>query len=148
MVRQTSDSISLTFKCQSTAFVLVGTLAVAERVLWNRICLSFYPVCWVVFWELHHYVSLNFGMVLENLIVCVPDFLGNLYLHPKIGEVCRKEAKNRFFLFWDIDWNAVSHSDCGIFKSNISPEQINETASFFACWYKFTKIKSWLKSFW
>ena len=39
--------------------------------------------------------------------------------------------------------NALSQSDCRIFKSTISPEQIDETASFFACWYKFTKIKSW-----
>ena len=42
----------------------------------------------------------------------------------------------------------LSHSDCGIFKSSIYLEQIDETASFFACWCKFTKIKSWFKSFW
>ena len=29
----------------------------------------------------------------------------------------------------------------------ISPEQTDDTASFLACWYKFTKIKNWLKSF-
>ena len=32
--------------------------------------------------------------------------------------------------------------------ANISPEQVDETTSFFACWYTFTKIKSWLKGFW
>ena len=32
--------------------------------------------------------------------------------------------------------------------ASISPEQVDETTSFFACWYTFTKIKSWLKSFW
>ena len=47
----------------------------------------------------------------------------------------------------DIGQNAFSHSDYRIFKSSISPEQIGKTASFFACWYKFTKIKIWLKSF-
>ena len=39
-------------------------------------------------------------------------------------------------------------SDCRIFKSTISPEQIDESTSLFACWYKFTKIKSWLEFFW
>ena len=34
-----------------------------------------------------------------------------------------------------------------IFKS-ISPQQINETVSFLACWYKSTKIKIWFKIFW
>ena len=43
---------------------------------------------------------------------------------------------------WGIGQNPVSHSDRRIFKSSISP------ASFLACWYKFTKIKSYLKSFW
>ena len=30
----------------------------------------------------------------------------------------------------------------------MSPQQINEIAWFFACWYKFTEIKSWSKTFW
>ena len=42
-----------------------------------------------------------------------------------------------------------NQSDCKIFKAAISPEQIDKTASFiFACWYKFTKIRCWLKFFW
>ena len=49
---------------------------------------------------------------------------------------------------WDIGQNALSCSDCRISKSSISPEQIDETASYCACWYKFRKIKSWLKIFW
>ena len=48
---------------------------------------------------------------------------------------------------WDIGQNALSQSDCRIFKSIIFPEEINETASFLACWYKFTKIKSWSNIF-
>ena len=50
--------------------------------------------------------------------------------------------------FWDISQNALSQWDSRIFKSTISPEQSNDRASFFACWYKFMKIKSWLKIFW
>ena len=41
----------------------------------------------------------------------------------------------------DIGENALSQSDCRIFKTIIFPEEINETAAFSACWYKFTKIK-------
>ena len=33
--------------------------------------------------------------------------------------------------FWDTGQNALSQSDCRIFKSTISLEQIDQTASFF-----------------
>ena len=60
------------------------------------------------------------------------------------------------FCSWDICQSALSHSDCRIFKSTISSEQIDEIALFFACFilvlflhfYKFTKIKSWPNFFW
>ena len=42
--------------------------------------------------------------------------------------------------------NALGQSDCRIFKSNISLKQNDEKVWFFACWYKFTEIKSWLKN--
>ena len=41
----------------------------------------------------------------------------------------------------EIEAKKISANDCRIFKSTISPEQVDETASFFPCWYKFTKIK-------
>ena len=42
--------------------------------------------------------------------------------------------------------NVLSQSDCSIFWSIISPEQINEIDLFFSCLYKFTKIKNWSKN--
>ena len=42
--------------------------------------------------------------------------------------------------------NDLGQSDCRIFKSNISLEQNDEKAWFFACWYKFIEIKSWLEN--
>ena len=36
--------------------------------------------------------------------------------------------------------------DCRIFKLTISLEQNNNRAWFFACWYIFMEIKSWLKN--
>ena len=51
------------------------------------------------------------------------------------------------YFSWDIGQNALSQSDCRIFKSSISPEQIDETASFLSRWCKFTTIKSWMKIF-
>ena len=47
-----------------------------------------------------------------------------------------------------IDQNTLSQADYRVFKSSIVPEQIDETASFFACGYKFIKIKSWSKIYW
>ena len=55
-VRPASYSVSLTFKCRSTAVILVGPPTVAKRVLWNRVCLffllSFLPSVWVCTWSL------------------------------------------------------------------------------------------------
>ena len=70
---------------------------------------------------------------MKSYIICC-DFAQILYLEKSC--------------FWDISQNALSQWDSRIFKSTISPEQGDDTASFFACWYKFMKIKSWLKIFW
>ena len=49
---------------------------------------------------------------------------------------------------WHISQNALSQWDSRIFKWTMCPERSNDTASFFGCWYKFMKIKSWLKIVW
>ena len=46
----------------------------------------------------------------------------------------------------DIFRNVLDRSDCKISKSTISLEQIYENVWFFACWYKFIEIKSWLQN--
>ena len=48
---------------------------------------------------------------------------------------------------WDMGQSALSQSDCRIFKLTISLEQNDEKVWFFACWYRFMEIKSWLKNF-
>ena len=89
-----------------------------------------------VFLNLKKNLVINFQWICSIMkvfiICCVPQEM--LYL----GKM----------LFLGYRPNALSQSDCRIFKSTVSPEQIVETASFLACWYKFTKIKSWLKFFW
>ena len=60
-----------------------------------------------------HYFSLNF-FYNENIICYI--------LH-------NSHAWEKSF-FWDMGQNAASQSDCKIFKSNISPEQIDELAKF------------------
>ena len=47
---------------------------------------------------------------------------------------------------WAMGQNALGQSDCRIFKSTTSLEQDDEKAWFFACWYRFMKITSWLKN--
>ena len=59
------------------------------------------------------------------------QFLEKTFFAPKIGGNVLK----------------IGIADCRIFNSTISPGQTDETASFFAWWYKFTKIKNWLKIF-
>ena len=50
-IRPTLYCISLTFKCQSTAVVLVGLLAVAGMVLGNNVCPSFCPAVFLGVFE-------------------------------------------------------------------------------------------------
>ena len=47
---------------------------------------------------------------------------------------------------WDMGQNALGQSDCKILKSNLSLEQKDEKAWFFACWYRFMEFESSLKS--
>ena len=47
---------------------------------------------------------------------------------------------------WDMSQDVFGQSDCRIFESTISLEQKDEIAWFFAGWYKFMAIKSWLKN--
>ena len=46
---------------------------------------------------------------------------------------------------WYVGQNALGQSDFRIFKSTFSSEKIVEKAWFYACWYRFMEIKSWLK---
>ena len=59
------------------------------------------------------------------------------YTNPIFGKI----------LFLRYDQIALSQSDCRIFKSTICPEQIHDTASFYAWWYRFTKLKDDQKIF-
>ena len=76
MVKNGNGYLSLTFKCQSTAVVLVGPLAVAGRVLKDRVCPPFHPtVCCVVFFrigssgfsEFRHGTRISYLVVPKNL---------------------------------------------------------------------------------
>ena len=95
-------SISLTFKWQFTAVLLVRPMAVAGRILWNRVCPSFPPdVCVGVLLKLDHYISLNFGMVPEILKkLCITTrFHRKTFFVPKIGKMGQKLPKLGFFEF-------------------------------------------------
>ena len=49
---------------------------------------------------------------------------------------------------WDMmSQKFLGQSDCRIFKSVIFLKQNDERVWFFACWYIFMEIKSWLKFF-
>ena len=37
---------------------------------------------------------------------------------------------------------------CGTLKSAVSQEWIDELGWFFACWYKFRKVKSYFNNYW
>ena len=51
-------------------------------------------VCWSVFLELDYQDSLNFSMVLETH---VRDFLGKIFLPPKLGKCAKNRSKIGFF---------------------------------------------------
>ena len=66
-----------------------------------------------------------------NIIFYVPEQI------PYLGKI----------FIWRLDQNALSQSDCSIFKLITSPKQIDETASFLYVDTKSLKMKSWLKVF-
>ena len=69
----------------------------------------------------------------------------------KIRIICCVRSQIQYLgksCLWDLHHSTVIPSDCRIFKSSIASEQINETASFFACWDKFTKLKDVENFFW
>ena len=142
MVRPASYFISLTFKCQSVVVVFVGSLAVAGRVLWTRVYPSFCPAsCRGVFLE-------SKSPIPKDLFLA--HFLGNFVVNlhwicsiMKIHIICCVPAQilslgKIFFLSYRSECSQPIRLQC--FKSPISPEQSDETATFFACWYKFTKL--------
>ena len=94
LVRPTSYFIPLTFKCQSTAVVLVIPTTVAERVLWNRVSLSFHcAICLGVFLELDHEISVfRYGVRNPYEVVCNTQILWENFLYPKIGETGQKSG--------------------------------------------------------
>ena len=60
----------LLFKWWSTAAVLVGPPVLAGLVIRNRVCSSFLrAVCPGFVLKMNHYVSLNFGIVIEILVI-------------------------------------------------------------------------------
>ena len=59
---------------------------------------------------------------------------------------CRLGRILENFGSWDMWQNVLRQSDCRIFKETISLDREDEKAWFFACWYKFIEIKSWLKN--
>ena len=69
----------------------------------------------------------------ENFYCCVPTQIPYL---------------SKILFLRDIGQTGLPQTDCRIFNSTTSPEQMDETASFFVCLYKFSKIKCWLKFFW
>ena len=90
MVRPTSYFIYLSFKCQSAADVLVEPLAVAGRVLGNKVCSSVHPiVCWVVLSEFWH------GTRKPDQVVCA-RFFGKTFCPLKLGKWAKKRPKIAF----------------------------------------------------
>ena len=83
----------------------------------------------------------------KNLVI---DFLWICSIM-KIYIICCVLAQNVYWeksCSWDVGQSALKQSHCRIFKSTIYSEQIIETASFFACWWQFAKIKRLSKIFW
>ena len=89
MVRPTLYSISLTFKCKSTAVVLAGSLVVDEMVPWSRVCLSFpYAVCLGGFSE---GFSEFWHSARNPQVQCDrAGLFGKTSFAPKVGEVSQK----------------------------------------------------------
>ena len=167
LVRPTSHSRSLAFKFQSTERPLV----VVGMTLWSRLCPSFPPdICLGVFLELDHYISLNSDMVPKTLMkLCMTSRLfEKLFLPLKFGKWVKIRSKivlflnlkknlvinfhwicsvMKIFIICCVHTQIIGYGQSGLWtlKLTVSQECINGINWFFACWYNFMQIKSWLK---
>ena len=94
LVRPTLHFISFTFKCQSTAVVLVRPLAVAVRILGKGVCPSFHHAVFLGvflrigsldFSEFWHSARNPYGVLCD-----IDDFFKKNFFAPKIGEMAQK----------------------------------------------------------
>ena len=130
----------------SECFSWIGSLV----FFWNSALMNPYdPVCdRLVFFESNIFLSYRKKWVKNNVLNLLVNFLINFFLNlvfneslcyllysftnPILGKICFQ--------------NLIFESDCRIFKSTISLGQNDATAWFFVWWYKFIKIKKWLKN--
>ena len=84
-------TLYLWLKCYSTAVLLVGPLAAARRVLWNRVCPSFHPaiffgcflgIGWSDFSEFQHGPRDSYQVVCDR-----SGYLGKTFFAPKILKI-------------------------------------------------------------
>ena len=103
LVRTTLYSTSLIYKCQSTAVALAGPVAVAERVLWNRVCPSYHLTgCFLgirslglsEFW---HGARNSWQVKCDR-----GNFLEKLFLPPKLSKWVNIRPKIGFFEFKEL----------------------------------------------
>ena len=110
-IRPTLYCISLTFKCQSTAVVLVGLLAVAGMVLGNSVCPSFCPAVFLGVFETGLLRFSEFWHGGKNPHQVVRDrtrFFRKTLISQKNEEMCQK----RFFEFIFILFVVFLHKSC------------------------------------
>ena len=95
-IRPTLYCISLTFKCQSTAVVLVGLLAVAGMVLGNNVCPSFCPAVFLGVFETGLLSFSEFWHGGKTLKLCVTTrFFRKTLISQKKMRKCAKKK-----VFW------------------------------------------------
>ena len=88
------------------------------------------------------------AVFLENLAI---DFFFNLIYNETLFYLLYSYTTSIFGWksgTWDMGRNALGQLDYTIFKSTIHLEQCYKNSEFFACWYKFIKVRSWMKNIW
>ena len=138
MVRLTSYSISSTYKCQSTAFVLAEPPAVAGRALWNSICPSFFSCCLSgCFLGIGSLGFSEFWHGARNPYLTVHD--RTTFFSSHFRDLQKLKADQKF-------WVGIVKNDCGqsghrTLKLTVSQKWADGINGFFACWYKLGKLK-------
>ena len=100
-IRPTLYCISLTFKCQSTAVVLVGLLAVAGMVLGNNVCPSFCPAVFLGVFEtgLLRFSEFWHGGKNPQVVCDNQSFSKNFNFPKKNEEMCQKKGFLNLYLY-------------------------------------------------
>ena len=125
----------------------LGTVSLVSSKFWHDARNPYQVLCGSWIFQKKNFCLKNWGNGTkmgqkQDFLNILKNFVANFYWTCSIMKIyiicCVPEQIPYLGKFWFLRYGPKCSQPIRIFWSTISPEQINEMAWFFACWYKFT----------